>query len=524
MKNDSEATATDLSCRTGRLQRSVVVFLALTALASCGGGSNAKQSFLAPQQQTQIPPQILVSLTKLSTDTFTNSTSQHATEVEPAAFAFGQTVVTAFQVGRIFDGGAADLGFATSSDGGASWAHGLLPGITMFQGGTATAASDAAVAFDAAHRVWMISSLAIMTTGQVTAEQVMVSRSQDGLTWENPVLVSTTPHADKNWIACDNIPTSPHFGNCYVEWDDPSANDLIWMSTSNDGGFTWQPALNTADRATGLGGIPVVQPNGKVIVPILGVAAPQMLAFSSDDGGSSWSATTAISTVTDHTEAGSLRSDALPTVAMDAGGSVYVVWQDCRFRALCASNDLVLSTSTDGLTWTLPVRIPIDPVTSTVDHFIPGLGADPNTTGTATHLGITYYFYPTSDCTASTCVLNVGFISSPDAGATWSVPTTLVTGMALNWLPNTFSGRMVADYISTFYSGGKAFAVFALAQPNVGTQFDEAIYATSNGFTTSLAAHNATSLIEQPVAGAKSDHSPRSFYDLEHRYPKPPQD
>jgi len=51
--------------------------------------------------------------------------------VEPDTFAFGSTVVSAFQVGRVFNGGATDIGFATSSNGGVSWAHGFLPGTSV---------------------------------------------------------------------------------------------------------------------------------------------------------------------------------------------------------------------------------------------------------------------------------------------------------------------------------------------------------------------------------------------------------
>lgn len=40
-----------------------------------------------------------ITLVKLSTDTFTNSSSQHATEVEPDTFSFGNTIVTAFRWG-----------------------------------------------------------------------------------------------------------------------------------------------------------------------------------------------------------------------------------------------------------------------------------------------------------------------------------------------------------------------------------------------------------------------------------------
>ncbi len=39
-------------------------------------------------------------------------------------------------------------------------------------------------------------------------------------------------------------------------------------------------------------------------------------------------------------------------------------------------------------------RIPIDATTSTVDHFIPGIGVDPTTSGANAHLTIVYYYYP----------------------------------------------------------------------------------------------------------------------------------
>src|SRR5580658_6975413 len=65
-------------------------------------------------------------LTRLSTDPFTNSTSQHKTEVEPDTFAWGSMIVTAFQSGRFYDGGSSDVGFATSADGGMTWKNGFL--------------------------------------------------------------------------------------------------------------------------------------------------------------------------------------------------------------------------------------------------------------------------------------------------------------------------------------------------------------------------------------------------------------
>src|SRR4051794_12074933 len=59
-----------------------------------------------------------------------SSTTNHKANVEPDSFAYGSTIVAAFQVGRVYDGGACAVGFATSTDNGANWQSGLLPGIT----------------------------------------------------------------------------------------------------------------------------------------------------------------------------------------------------------------------------------------------------------------------------------------------------------------------------------------------------------------------------------------------------------
>ncbi|MBZ5706248.1 MAG: glycoside hydrolase [Acidobacteriia bacterium] len=457
-----------------------------------------------------------VALIQLSTDTFTNPTSQHMTEVEPDTFSFGSMIVTAFQTGRILDGGSADIGFATSTNGGATWSNGFLPGITtFFQGGNFTAVSDPSVAFDSAHGVWMIASLAITNA---VGEAVLVSLSSDGINWSNPVTVNNkNGFADKDWIACDNSASSPFFGHCYVEWDDAGNGDQIKMSVSTDGGQTWG-AANTSSGAFGLGGQPVVQPNGTVVVPFEGVQA-----FTSTNGGVSWTRPVTVSPTTDHGVAGGLRTSALPSAEIDAAGTVYVVWQDCRFRTGCKSNDIVMSTSSDGKTWSAVSRIPIDPTTSTVDHFIPGIAVDPTTSGSTAHLGLTYYFYPLANCTSATCKLGVGFISSQDGGKTWSRATKVAGPMKTSWIANTTQGRMVGDYISTSYVNGKAFGVFAKAVAPTGGIFNEEMFTPATGLSTEENGPTFSSAGEQPVPGAHSDHGPRKFYDLEGQVPIPPE-
>ena len=429
-----------------------------------------------------------VALTRVSADPFTNSTSQHATELEPDTFAFGSTVVATFQVGRFFNGGSSDIGFVRSGDGGTTWdAPGFLPGLT-FNSGTASSpyerVSDPSVAYDAAHSVWLISSIPLLPNTAVPT--VFVSRStDDGRTWSNPVTIPP-PDAhradlDKNWTVCDNGASSPFRGHCYTEFDNFGDGDRELMSTSTDGGLTWSTPIQTAGHDKGLGGQPLVQPSGRVIVPFESLNGT-ISSFSSDDGGASWSKAVTVSHIRFHDVAGDLRTSPLPTAEIGGDGTVYVAWEDCRFEKGCTANDIVFSTSTDGATWTDPARIPIDPLGSGVDHFVPGLAVDAATSGAGTHLALTYYFYPDATC-AGGCQLDVGYVSSPDGGAHWGIPTQLVGPMTLDQIALTSQGPMVGDYISTSFSGGLATTVFAVGKPATTAAFDEAMYAPTSRLT-----------------------------------------
>jgi len=461
-------------------------------------------------------------LIELSSDTFTNPSSQHATEVEPDTFAFGSTIVSAFQTGRISDGGSSDIGFATSTNGGSTWTHGFLPGITQFyKGGQYTAASDASVAYDAAHGKWLIGSIAITNAIGVA---VLVSSSSDGITWNNPVTVeNSAAFSDKDWVACDSNSKSPFYGHCYVEYEDAGIGDQVEMSTSTDGGQTWSaPAV--INNAIGLGGQPVVQINGNVVVPFLSFNGA-IGVFTSSNGGKSWGNLGTVSFVTSHQVAGNLRAVyELPSAEVDGAGNVYVVWWDCRFRSNCSSNDIVLSSSSDGIHWSSVSRVPADPVTSTVDHFIPGLAVDPSTSGANAHLAVTFYYYPVANCSQSTCNLSIGIMSSTNGGKTWTAGKVLGTGMNNNWLPSTTLGLMVGDYISTSYVNGKAFGVFAGALAPRSGKFFEVIATNQAGFLEEGTGPQLSSANDKPLPNAKSDHGTYQFWDSEGRIPRPDPD
>jgi hypothetical protein len=170
-------------------------------------------------------------LTQVSTDPYHNPDSQHRTEVEPDNFAFGKTVVSVVQVGRIFGGGSANIGWATSTDSGHTWKHGYLPSTTVNAApkGPDAAASDPSVAYDAKHKVWMTSYLGLtQTSGRV---DVQLSRSVDGVHWGKPVTVAGTgTFFDKNWTVCDTTATATPGRPCAAFLSMPWA---AWLTTSS---------------------------------------------------------------------------------------------------------------------------------------------------------------------------------------------------------------------------------------------------------------------------------------------------
>jgi hypothetical protein len=452
-----------------------------------------------------------VPITVVSLDPYTNTSSYHKTQVEPDTFSFGTTIVSAFQSGRFTDGGASNIGWATSTNSGATWTKGFLPGTTVYAtpAGPYARDTDPAVAYDPKHNTWMIVSLPLNSS--VTGVAVIANLSTDGgLNWGNPVKVqmaSGFQDFDKTWVSCDTWSSSPNYGNCYAEWDDFGSGNVFHMARSTDGGLHW--SASTIPGSSVIGGLPLAQPNGNVVVPIDDGFEGSVQSFMSTNGGISYTGPATVATIQSHGEAGNLRSGPLPSAEVDAAGKVYVVWSDCRFRSACSANDIVMSTSTNGQNWSAVVRIPIDPTSSTVDHFLPGLAVDRATSGNTAHLGLTYYYYPQSSCSQSTCQLDVGYVQSTDGGATWTAPVQVAGPFKNTWLPNTSQGYMVGDYNSTSFAGGKAYPVFAAAKQwtcTLGqiTSCKVTMVAPKSGLFTGPGVFRAG--LDHPVPGARSDH------------------
>ena len=402
---------------------------------------------------------------RLSRDRYTNPDSQHETEVEPDSFTFGRTTVAVFQVGRRRDGGASNIGYATSTDDGRTWRDGLLPGLTALSDppGPSARASDPVVAYDAAHGVWLASTLAL----SADATRLAVNRSSDGLSWGNALAAAEerVPDGiafDKNWIACDNGTSSPFFGRCYLAFTHSTNQDALEVLATDDAGLTWSAPVEVGVQHA-VGVFPVVRPTGELVLVYLRETRPHAIASSrSRDGGTSFEEPVRVADLSPPRECAipGFRMSPLPSADVDASGRIWASWHDCVAGGRRAA--VLVSSSMDGGSWGGPSRVPTG-----ADAVLPALGIDPG----SGRVALAYHRRLAAG-------LVVELVESA-AGGDWGAPRRLSPQpMPLEWMPRTTSGRMLGDYISVHYAGGHPLVVWVLASPPVRGELRQAIYAT----------------------------------------------
>jgi hypothetical protein len=251
------------------------------------------------------------------------------------------------------------------------------------------------------------------------------------------------------------------------------------LEVSNDGGITWGPPVSSPDQTAGsIGGV-AIQRNGHLF--LIGAYGgpnpnpPQLYSIESANGGKTLNPSVYITAEQfNFPGQGYMRADPFPSAGVSSDGTIYVVTADCRFRVNCGANDVVYTTSKDGMNWTPITRIPIDPVTSNIDHFITGIavgGSVDDLWGDDSHNGIAVNYYYLTDATCNptvanaTCRLFAGFISSNDGGKTWSAQIRVSGPMNVLNLTSTEFGYFVANDITSIYVNGEPQAVYSIALP-----------------------------------------------------------
>jgi hypothetical protein len=276
---------------------------------------------------------------------------------------------------RFASGGAVDISYAWTSDGGAHWHHAPVPGLTTAVGGKYTRASDPVVAFGADGSVY-ISALVIDINNCDSG--VAVSRSTDGgATFGKPVYVqqSTTCAVsdDKDWLVTDTQPGSPFHGRIYAFWTEFLSNGgspqvVRW---SDNDGRTWSSThMLGAPKQFAQDSQPFVQPDGAITDIFLGSghaigngplqgAIPRqgsgvsLVARTSLDGGATWSGPSVVAKNIGGGPAG-IRC-CLPLMAGDhATGHMFAVW---NANGPGAQDAVELSGSANGTTWSSPAQV-----------------------------------------------------------------------------------------------------------------------------------------------------------------------
>lgn len=139
------------------------------------------------------------------------------------------------------------IGVSVSYDGGDSWQDSWLPtlpewdeyagDIIVNQAGM----TDPAVVFDDFGNAFMVGEPIRYKDNlgnKIDTIGMYIYKSTDGgLHWSEPIPLHVGfKDDDKSWIACDNNPTSPHYGNVYVAW---GAEGPLRFARSIDHGANW---------------------------------------------------------------------------------------------------------------------------------------------------------------------------------------------------------------------------------------------------------------------------------------------
>lgn len=347
-------------------------------------------------------------------------------------------VVGIWQEDRWTSGGARNLVFGTSSDGGRTWANSALQGVSILAGGEFQRVTDPWVDFGPSNRAYAF-SLGFDDTGPDNG--LFVSTSTDGgATWGSPVPVIVDRRFeffnDKNALAADDWSSSPYRGNVYVAWDrlieDPLGQPFVgtytgpaMFSRSTDGGASFstpQVVFETGTNKQTIGNVPVVFPNGHVAVlgtyfdnASLGKNSQRLWMTLSTDGGGTFTAPRLVMDMQSLPVPGLRTGDTVPAFAVAADGTLYATWQDIRFSNGKRTDVLVASSRDEGQTWSTPLKANDTPA-GAQDAFTPAIAVDARG-----RVGILYYDLRDDTSTKDGAFMTAEWLTtSTDGGRTWS--------------------------------------------------------------------------------------------------------
>lgn len=464
------------------------------ALAGCGGGSSNSPAMTPapappPPPPPPPPPFDPLYLASAASPFAANCDGVAAVgtlypnaEVEPS-LAINPTdarnLIASWQEDRWSSGGSRGIIVGASHDGGTTWTQHALPftrcaGGTSVNGGDYPRASNAWISMSPTGIAYVASltfSGAVVTPGSISA--VVASRSTDGGTTWSPTatLIRDVGNFFNDKVAITADPVTPHF--VYAVWDRLTSLNTgpSYFARSADDGVTWETAKPIFDPGVNnqtISNVLVVLPNGTLIVFFVDIRGAANNSFTSSlavirstDNGITWSSEVkivdnlAVGTRDPDTGQPVRDSSLVPAIAVGAGGSLFVVWQDSRFSS-GARDAIALSHSSDGgFTWSAPVRVNSN---AAVPAFTPIVHVRADGM-----IGVTYYDFRANTSAPSTLLTDYWLARSTDT-ATWQenqvagpfdlaiAPVSATAGAA---------GYFLGDYQALLSSGTTFIPMFA---------------------------------------------------------------
>jgi hypothetical protein len=386
---------------------------------------------------------------------------------------------------RFATGGAVDIFYAWTHDGGAHWHQSRLPGLTTAVGGKYPRASDPVVAFGSDGSVY-VSSLVVNIFNCDSG--VAVSRSTDGgATFANPVFAQQSTSCgvsdDKNWLVTDTQPNSPFFGRIYQFWTEFLANGsspqvLRW---SDNMGKTWSKTHVLDPKDFAQTSQPFVQPDGAFAGTAFGNDVRQgyilrsgtnansgtsIVAQTSFDGGAHWTKHVVVARNIGGGPAG-IRC-CLPMMNGDhITGRMFQVWNANGPGVL---DPVEISSSTDGgQHWSSPVKV--TPGNAPNIQYI--------NAAVATAAGRVFVSYGRRDLNNPN-IIQQELTWSDNGGATFATPIVLGPPSNLRYAA-VAGGKFPGDYTGLSATPARVAGTWTLASkpPSPTAAFHQVLYAAT---------------------------------------------